>query len=370
MDKYNVILDPVELISGSSSITSPVYIEVARTIESNTPRAMEYLKDFITSIEKIAGGVNDKRITSTKGNVTKFAGYDDIKTIIDFLTANLSGVSVIKELIDIHKALLSYQTQYMDGYEKQVRLIILEYESALYLLVTGLSYAMANNIDIVQTGTKIIAKKKSGSDKGVINKTITGLAKQLKAKEHQEYLKQLLDGKDNKPVNESVEVYEENSAISDTLDIIDALSKGVSKIYKWGTHTFQLLKRTVFGIVPLIRCIIYMRYKKKADTILALEQQANFVRENINRLQNQQSMDEKKKAIIIKKQEAFVTAYIKRANKLRAELIETEKDTATELKDKPKSETKPETKSDGDLVLDANKSSKDGGRERKKEEFI
>ena len=84
--------------------------------------------------------------------------------------------------------------------------------------------------------------------------------------------------------------------------------------------------RSVFGIIPLIRSVLYLRYKKKADTVLALEQQANFLEQNIEALKNKQTDQPHKKEQIIKRQQAIVDGYRRRAEKLRAQLTEGERE--------------------------------------------
>jgi len=329
MDIYKISTDPAEIISGTSNISSRLYKEASDAIESNTPKSMGYLKNFITSIESIAGkeNVQDDRISSTRGNMSKFSGYENVKFAIDFLSKNLPGMPIVQNLITIHKALEINQALYMSGYDKQVRLIILEYESALYMLITGLSFAMVNNIDVVSTGTSINIKRKSSPDKGVISKVVKEMARELSSKDHQAYLQTLISAKDELPIGESV-LMETNRSLSDTLDIISSLASGVGKLASFGKRTFQTLKRTMFGIIPLIQSVLYLKYKKKADHILALDQQVNFLNMNINQLKNIKTMDEEEKQVIIKKQEAKIEEWKKKAAKLRAQLDETEKDTS------------------------------------------
>lgn len=109
----------------------------------------------------------------------------------------------------------------------------------------------------------------------------------------------------------------------------------------------------MFGIIPLIRSCIYLKYKKKADTIAALEAQAAFIDRNIEQLENRTNMDPAKKETIIKKQKAAAEGARKRAAKLRAQLLETEKDSSKSMKErnkdisrKPKANKKETPKND------------------------
>lgn len=333
MNKYNLVTDFTEIVAGTSNRIVPAYQEAVKDLDGDNAKTLGYIKNFIVSIESIAAKTKDIRISETKGNISQFSGYKNITTAIEFMEKNISGISIVKDLKTIKDALESMKEQYMDGYTKQLRLIMLEYESALYLLVTGLAMTMANNVDVVQTGTEIKITKKTVTDHGVIVKSIQEMAKQLSGKNHKEYLSELLNAKSESGVKKEIKeqtIFE--SSISDTLDLIDSLSSGISKIGRTGKMLFIKLKNSLFGIIPLIRSALYLKYKKKADTILALEQQMQFIELNIDQLKNIQKMDPAKKEEIVKKQRAVVEAYRKKAEKLRAQLLDTEKEASTAIK--------------------------------------
>ena len=262
---------------------------------------------------------------------------------------NLSGIDSVKDCVTVLDALENHQSLYVDGYDKNVRLIILEYENSVYLLVTALSMVMANNMDVVSNGTEIRIQKKSATTFGIIPKTLKDLAKQLSDRNHKSYLEELLNGVgnvDSGEMHESATFME--SSVTDTLALINDMIKNTSRITKMGRRLFSSIKNSMFGIIPLIRSIIYLRYKKKADTILSLEQQVVFIQRNIEQLKNIKTMDPAKKAEVIKKQQAVCEAYKKKAEKLRAELCEGEKDAATAIhKEDPKLKN-----TDDDFVLE------------------
>jgi len=340
MGEYEINTNYLSIIAGTSNTMTREYREAVEENDKGNAQAMGHLKNFITSIESLASkeNVKDERISSSRGNIKQFKGYDNIKVALGFLDKNLKGTDLLKELHDINAALESCATQFTAGYDRNVRLIILEYESAVYLLVTGLSMLMATRVDVVQNGTSIKIQKKSGTDMGVIAKTIREMAKQMSAKTHKDYLEDLLKSKENLKINVNrVKVQNESvafteSAVSDTLELIDSIINNVSKIGGFVKRTIVGFKKSFFGIIPLIRSCLYLRYKKKADTILALEQQIQFINQNIEQLQNIKTMDPAKKNEIIQKQKAIVEQYRKKAEKLRAELCETEKEAATEIK--------------------------------------
>ena len=350
---YNINTNYLEIMSGSNIPTSKVYTEVAKSIDESTPKAMAKVKKFIMLMEDISNEnvVKDNRISSTKGNIKQFSGYENIKSVMEFLKLGLGNVDIVRDLYNIYDALEKYQPLYSEGYSKNVKLIILEYESSLYQLVTGLSLAMATELDIVQTGFSIKIQKKHGFTHGIIHKTSKDLAKQLSSKNHKEYLETLLKMSEDikvSPVTESSTFYE--GTVLDILQLVDAICGKASSIGKFAINTLKRIKGSFFGIIPIIRGILYFRYNRKADTIKNLEQQAAFIQQNIERIEKRTNINPEEKDAIIKKQQAYVEAYKKKAEKLRAELSETEKEAATEIK---KADEEIKNSDDDDFVLES-----------------
>lgn len=359
MNEYNICTNFLEIVAGTNNTITKEYREAAKNVNETNTKAMGYIKNFITSIESLASKdvVKDQRISGTKGNITSFAGYDNIKTAMEFLSKNLGKIDIVKNLDTIYESLKKYQPQYTEAYDKNIRLIVLEYESALYLLVTGLAMTMAEQIDIVQNGVQIKIQKKLTSKNGPTVKSINEFAKQLSDKNHKEYLEELLKEREQLPVKdditESVTMME--SVISDTTELIDSIINNIGRITAAGRRVVHAIKNSIFGIIPLIRTVLYLRYKKKADTILALDQQVAFINMNIEQLQNMSKMDPKKKAEIVQRQKAIAEGYKKKAAKLRAELIEGERDAANAIKKED-----PEIKKvDDDFILEGGKTVSD-----------
>lgn len=348
--EYSFNNDYLALITESASLTSPVYKEAAEAVDKNTNKGVAYLRNFMVSIEKLANKpqVNDSRITSSKGNIKNFKGYEDIKTAIAFINKNLSGIDTVKDCVKVFDALENWSSLYEGGYTKNIRLIQLEYENAVFMLTTSLSEILATNMDVVANGTEIRITKKNASTHGVIQKTMKELGAQLGNRDHKDYLEGLIKSTE---VVATESTYTEGAleAAVETINLIKGLWQNITGIFKSGSSVFKTLKRTLFGIVPLIRSIMYLRYKKKADTIVSLEEQIIFIERNIDQLKNIKTMDPAKKEVIIKKQQAVIEQYKKKAEKLRAELMETEKQ-ATEAAKKDE----PELKNiDDDLVLES-----------------
>jgi len=359
MAEYMISNDFLEIVTGTSNRLHPAYMEASKNIDSSNDKALGYIKNFITSIEGLASKTKgkDKSIAETKGNIKNLKAHENIKTSIEFLNKNLGKVSIIPALNDIFKALESFQPQYTEGYEKQVRLVMLEYESAVDMLITGITMMVAQGIDIVQNGTSIKIKKNSVSSSGVINKTIMDLAKQLNNKQHKQYLDEVIKAKEYAGVRTTVEestTFTEG-VVSETLDLVGAIFKNAVKIGKLTVNMFNAIKKSMFGIVPLIRTCLYIRYKKKANTILELEQQVEFINQNIEQLQNRTNIDSNEKEVIIKKQKAAIEKFQKKAAKLRAELTDCERETVAAVKD----EDPKMSNTDDDFILESGSDDKD-----------
>lgn len=333
---YRTCDDFVEIMAGTNMKTHPMYVEATKDVSKTGNKSLASLKRFITAIENVASEekVKDSRISSSKGNMKNFKGYDNIKICMEFMSKNLSGIPMASDLKKLHDCLDKFQPQYSEAYEKKVRLIVLEYESSLYMLITGLSTALATNMDVVQNGDSIKIQKKEGSTGGLIAKTLKDLVNQLTSSSHKDYLEAMLKSVEYKPVDtkieESTDLFIEGS-VADTFELIDSMVSNIGKIGHYTKSIASSIVKSVFGIIPLIRSIMYLRFKKKADTVNALEQQARFLEQNIEVVKNKQSIEPAKKAAIIRRQQAIVNGYKKRAEKLRAELTDGEREAATSI---------------------------------------
>lgn len=358
---YDICTEYTEIIAGTNNRCANSYMEATKNITASNEKGMKYVENFINSIEQInkkAG--NDSRISSSKGNIKSFQGYENITTAIEFVTKNASGTEGVKDLATIKNMLEKFQPLYTESYEKQIRLIMLEYETALYMLITGLSLVIATNIDVENSNNNIMIKKKTGSTHGVILKTCKQFAKELSGTHHKDYLEGLIKASTETSASMKIEesVYTEGivDEITSTIGLLGNLFNHAGSVFASGKNIFTAVKKSFFGIVPLIRCALYIKYKKKADTILALEQQMGFLQQNIERLEKRTNIDPKKKEEIIKKQQAAIEKYRKKAEKLRAQLTETEKEAATEIAKEDPSMSKTTTDNgptdDGDFILE------------------
>lgn len=358
--KYSINTNYLEMIAGTSNKYNPLYEAAATNVGKNTNKGIKYLANLLHSIETISekSAVKDERISKSKGNLRNFEGYDNIKHALDFLTKNLKDVKGVKDSLDLYDLVLKFQPQYTEAYDLKNKLVVYEYESAVYMLATNLSMILANNMDIVSNGNEIRIQKKSAETFGVIPYTMQELLKQMKLSEHAVYLDELNKSFANEELGHVTTegVYSEALnpfAIVATVSSFGTLAidiiKNVFLSFKGGLNVLKKVRKSIVGIVPIIRSIAYIRYKKKADTIASLEQQIDFISNNIEQLEKRTNMDPKQKSVIIKKQKAVIEAYKKKSEKLRAQLMEGEKEAATAI-DKDSEEI---GNTDDDFVLES-----------------
>ena len=331
---YFLTNDFREIVAGTNNTIVPSFMEATKSMNNNE-KSKNLIHRFLKSIERIAKGkkARDERIASSKGDIKKFVAYGKMMDAISFIDKNAPGVELMKDLKMILKKLEEFQSYYEKGYEKQIRLIMFEYENSVYMLVTGVSLILANSIDFEMNRYSLKVNKQKGAMNNKVSvKIIEDLASQLSHFKHKEYLDTLIKAVDEKVVDVNIKesVYVE-SVITDTMQLIDAIFNNVGKMASFTATTVSNVKNSIFGIVPIIRSIIYLRYKRKADVILSLEQQVNDIQKNIEQLQNIKTMDPAKKEEIIKKQKVIIAQYKKRAEKLKAQLLEGEKEASQEL---------------------------------------
>lgn len=359
---YDFCDDYMTILAGTSNRLARAYVEAAEHVEKDDDASVKYLKKFIGSIEKLSKSpkVNDARITKSKGFLREFEEHENIDYMLKFLQQYVKE-PIVGDLKKIYDAVTSYGTEYRSGYDKNVRLVELEYESAVYMLVTGLVYTMSNCVEFAQQDTGFKVVKKAIDKRDTIAKMTSKMAKQLSEKDHKLYLSKLVEAAtiarrdSGKPVAESYEgEYTIESVVGDALDLFDAITNNIGRIMGAGKMMIRTMKRTMFGILPMIRGVIYLHYKKKADHIANLEQQCAFLKMNIDQLNRRTDLSKEEKERLIKRQSAYVKAYEKKAAKIRAELNEQSRDAAASLeKDREVIQNAPKSNDDEDMVLES-----------------
>jgi hypothetical protein len=307
---------------------------ITEAVDTSTKKSFNFIKHVATSAE--SKSIKEKVISDSAGKIKNFSSYRYIVKAFDILKN--SNNKDIKMLEVILQHLESNEDLYSKAYTNKSRLLILEYEGGVYLLVTGLSLGLADYIT------------KKNSSNPMITKLIEGLSREFKDKRHKIYINAILNAKDNKQVNESIEFTE--SVVSDTIELIKAGFGIVGSVYRFASTTLSVIKSSYLGVLPLIRSCMYLWYKRKANTILALEEQIKFLQLNIDQLKNIKNMDEVEKSEIMKKQEAIKRGMQNKAEKLRAELMEGSREATVELIKDDDEIKKNENNNDDDFILE------------------
>lgn len=357
-DTYSIPLDFMELMSGTTNRTADRYLREAAHIaaERIDSDGEQKIKRLVKSIDRLAASdkAKDSRISKSRGSIKGFKGYESILYMEKFLSKYMAkDEPMLKQLKLIHKKILDFTSYYQNSYNTKSKLGILEYENAVYLLMTGLAYLMINGLSISSKDGRLVVQKTSRIKEDLITSLVKKLSVELDSKEHAEYLQYVNQAPHAMKEAGELSPFEE-STVADTIDAIIALGKGGISLAKKGFRLVKFIRRSFFGIIPTIRSILYLRYKKKADVVSALEQQCAWIQINIEQLERKTNIDPKEKAQIIKRQEAIIRAYQKKADKLRAELNETVRDASEEAKkDEDEIQSSEESTQDGDLVLES-----------------
>lgn len=294
----------------------------------------------------------DSDIRASKGNIDNFKNIAELETSIRVLkemkqaTANKvadsiqGGVSVLR----------SYKQYYENAYSKQSDLIIMEYECTVYVMYTSAQYALACYYNLDSNIAKQGSKEKYAEHGGLIFDTLHRMVEKLKDKDHSTYLKEIVKISENMVLP----VHENAAVVTMMTNNISQIFDSLGTILKTGKNIFTIVKRTLFGIIPLIQCIVAIRYRRKVNTIMELDEQIRLIERNMEQLKNRKNIDDDKKEEILKKQQASVDELRKKSEKLRAQLIDTEKEAAEDVEKDTKDskeDTKNDKTSDDDIVL-------------------
>lgn len=360
---YTVSNDFIGIIANTNSRFSRAYLEASETVKNDDKKAAEYIKNFVISIENIANknGVKDTDISKSHGNIKSYKGYDYIKKCISFIKSNYKNMMFVDDLDKMVSYLENNTSIYEEGYTKQVRLIILEYENMVYLATSGCATLLAH-VDFTEKNGNVeysIVKDDKYSGTSMLSSSIKEFNTVVATPKHREYIDALLKAKKDKKINTSIKestVFTEGT-VADTIELIDHLMLGIGHLVGTTKNIILSIKNSIFGVVPLIRTVLYMRYKTKANTVLALEQQMNDIEMNINTLRNRKDLDDNKKELIIKRQQAIVEKYRKRAAKLRAQLSDGDREAKAAVEQENPSMGK--STNDDDFVLEGGVTVKD-----------
>nr|DAP16816.1 MAG TPA: hypothetical protein [Caudoviricetes sp.] len=331
---YKIVLDPVEFFAETTNRTHPVYMEALEKVQGKSAGAMGHIKRFVSAIKKKYKH-QDKDIVGSKGNINSYKHHDEIEKAFAMLKKYHAGSSTVQNLEKIHSALHKNADIYQDGYRKYVDLVTIEYEMGLTTLVRGLEYQLSASLNIEEKNGSFILSKKAPESNETLDQLISSFAKELNDSAHVQFIEALVKAKDEFKVDTNVNevVTFEESSVSEVVSLINSIVTNTGNVVKNIIGGAKALAKSAFGILVILRACTYYFYQRKADKIMKLQEQIQFLEINVEQLKNRSNIDPNKKEEIIKKQRAVIENYQKKAAKLLAQLQDNSRETSSMLKE-------------------------------------
>lgn len=360
---YDFITEATEIISGTNNRTHPLYVEATKVASGKDKKSLYYMKNFLISVENGLKKSDNRFITDSAGNINELFGVTHIKNGLDILKE--AKVSTYKYLANIFDILQKYKNIYAEGYNRTIYLIVAEYNAAVSLLEMGITYSLTSiGMDKDIKGIKLIAKDRVPKK---MEKLIINLSNELSKTSHKIYLDKLLKI-DVPPRSTKVEKEEKNNVkteavsllaaggayiiIRDSISVLSKIFTQGGAILGAGVEMFNTFVKSLFGIIPLVRAVIYLKYNRRVDKILKLEDSIEFLRKSIEELKFDNTVSPEKKTELIKKREAYIEMWTKKAAKMRAEFGVIEDKAAESLAKDDETIRQNSDKADDEFVLE------------------
>lgn len=245
---------------------------------------------MITNLYKSAldkGYVNFDSIPDSKGDITKYEGYDNLLGSINLLKElSNKGNMKIKELDVLETSLMNiktYKAQFERGFALGHEFVMMEYNSLVYACVEATSTLISSYVDFVKKVDKTEFKIIKGK----------GLNGNLCLKNLELFNNSVKKGDFNKMMSHLLQSERENFVGS-------SVGAGV-----------LVAGMITLSIIPLIRELIYYFYYSRMVVSEYLHHQSLFLEMNRVNIESS-SLPAKEKNVIIKKQ----TEYAKQLDKL------------------------------------------------------
>ena len=266
---------------------------------------------MITNLYKSAmdkGYVNFDEIPDTKGDITKFSGYDNLLGSINLLK-ELSGRTniKIKEVAIVETALMNirtYKGQFERGFALNHGFVKMQYNSLVYACLESTSQLISSYVDFV--------KRVDRTEFTLIRGKGNAGALCIKNLEH---------------FNESVKKGDFNKVMQHLLQNGRENFLGGSGVLT-GAVAITILTAS---IIPIMRELVYYFYHSRMVVSEYLQHQAMFLEMNRVNVESS-SLPAKERNIIIKKQTGYVKKLNKLSEKIKVNGVITNKTANDELK--------------------------------------
>ncbi len=272
---------------------------------------------MITNLYKSAlekGFINFDSIPDSKGDITKYEGYDNLIGSINLLRElSIKGNMKVKEIDVLETAVMNiktYKNHFERGFALGHEFVIMEYNALVYACIEATSILISSYVDFVKKVDKTEFKIIKGK----------GLNGNLCLKNLELFNNSVKKGDFNKMMNHLLQSERENFVGS-------SIGAGV-----------LVAGMITLTIVPLIRELIYYFYYSRMVVSEYLQHQATFLEMNKVNIESS-SLPAKEKNVIMKKQAEYAKQLNKMSDKIKVNSTMSSTKTASDIKNENKAWT-------------------------------
>jgi len=290
------------LISGNSYLESKdaYKIDEARAIleDSSSPTTSAYYDALFSSVINKAH-IDFGDIPNSKGDISSYIGYQPMIDTLSTIKA-LGAEQKVKDVIDyasvVEEAIshiMDLSSIYKQGFAEKVPYIALEYNTWVYNCVQATTALLYNFVEYIKEPN---------------NQVMTIKLKNTKLRADEFFFEQL---------NKFNAIQTRNGT---------AYRKMLEEMLSGGKNNFLGSDRIVgiaaigaiaFAVVPVTRALIYQIYKFRTNLSEELEIQAKFLEMNRTCLENNNTLDAKRKSEVIDKQKKLSSELRKLSEKIK-----------------------------------------------------
>lgn len=309
--------EAVEILMTESAISSE-FEEIKTFLENaDSPVTRKYQEKLFQSVID-RSHIDFDDIPNSRGKLTDYKGYNPmievLKTIKDLAESQkaqnvLNYVKIVEDAIDI---IISLESVYRQGFDKNVDLVEMEYNTYVYACVeatTSLLYEFVEYTKRPDNPSFVIELKNNTMRANLF---------------YFEQLKKFVD------VNKKLGISYRNM-------LETAISKGSNNFI--GTSTIigvSAVSVAALSVIPITRSLIFNFYKLRGDLSKNLELQAKFLEMNKACVEANTELDVVKKKKVLNRQEAMRKDLLRLADVLRVKsakaTVEAKKEIATSNK--------------------------------------
>lgn len=269
---------------------------------------------MITNLYKNAmdkGYINYDEIPDTKGDITKFSGYDNLLGSLNLLKELSAKSNIkIKEVEIVETSLVNikaYRSSFERGFALNHGFIKMQYNSLVYACLESTSQLISSYVDFVKRvdRTEFTLIRAKGNPGTLCIKNLDHFNESVKRGDFNKVMQHLL--------HSDRENFMGSTALS------GAVAIGI----------------IAASIVPIMRELVYYFYHSRMVVAEYLDHQAMFLEMNKVNIESSQ-LPAKEKNIIIKKQAEYAKKLSKVSEKIRVNGVITNKSTNDELKKEKK----------------------------------